>query len=355
MKAAILASFVASVIALGFTPANAQSSRSAADLPRDQAESSGIAPPLNFRGAYGNPIHMVPNEAGHHARVAAGLVGKATATPLTYNGGPVMGPNIQIFPIYWLPATGKLQNGAATSFSPLYQSINTNMAALFPAHGLFNIATQYYQKVGTTTSYVANAGGLGGAYVDTAPYPTSGCTDTVTPGNCLTDAQIQTEIARVMSVNGWTGGMNKIYMLYTSAGEGSCFDSTSKQCSYTAYCAYHSYFTSGSTNVIYANQPYALSAYCQGAATMPNKDAGDLAANVATHEITEAATDPLLNAWYDSAGNEIGDKCAWTFGTNSWTNPTTGVAANQMYAGVYFEMQQEYDNHSNSCLQAGPT
>jgi len=29
------------------------------------------------------------------------------------------------------------------------------------------------------------------------------------------------------------------------------------------------------------------------------------------HELAEAITDPLLNAWYDSAGAEIGDKCAW--------------------------------------------
>ena len=39
-------------------------------------------------------------------------------------------------------------------------------------------------------------------------------------------------------------------------------------------------------------------------------------ANASGHEISEARTDPQLNAWYDSSGNENADKCAWTFGTN---------------------------------------
>ena len=29
------------------------------------------------------------------------------------------------------------------------------------------------------------------------------------------------------------------------------------------------------------------------------------------HELAEAITDPLLNAWYGSSGSEIGDRCAW--------------------------------------------
>jgi hypothetical protein len=37
-------------------------------------------------------------------------------------------------------------------------------------------------------------------------------------------------------------------------------------------------------------------------------------ANVSGHELSEARTDPGLNAWYDRQGAENGDKCAWTFG-----------------------------------------
>jgi hypothetical protein len=40
-------------------------------------------------------------------------------------------------------------------------------------------------------------------------------------------------------------------------------------------------------------------------------------ASIIAHELEEAATDPDLNAWYDSRGYENADKCAWTFGTES--------------------------------------
>jgi hypothetical protein len=37
-------------------------------------------------------------------------------------------------------------------------------------------------------------------------------------------------------------------------------------------------------------------------------------ANVSGHELSEAMTDPRNGGWYDSSGQENGDKCAWSFG-----------------------------------------
>ena len=37
-------------------------------------------------------------------------------------------------------------------------------------------------------------------------------------------------------------------------------------------------------------------------------------ASILAHEITEASSDPALDAWYDGAGNENADKCAWAYG-----------------------------------------
>ena len=36
-------------------------------------------------------------------------------------------------------------------------------------------------------------------------------------------------------------------------------------------------------------------------------------ANVSGHELSESRTDPWISTWYDAAGQENGDKCAWTF------------------------------------------
>jgi hypothetical protein len=273
--------------------------------------------------------------------------------PLLYHtGGPVMQTGVQLFSIFWVPP--KLQNGNPTSLTAHYESIQNRMLADYPAHGLDNNNTQYYQIIAGVTKYIQNKGSGTTSFVDTNPYPASGCSDAVTPGNCITDAQLAAEVARVMTLKGWTGGLNKMYFVYTSTGEGSCFDSSSSECAYTAYCAYHSYFVSGTTPVVYANMPYADPTYCYSPGTgqtSPNGDIpADAAANVSSHELTEAITDPELNAWFDSTGAEIGDICAWSFGKLTWD----ANKANEMWNGHFYTLQTEYDNHSASCVQVGP-
>jgi hypothetical protein len=78
--------------------------------------------------------------------------------------------------------------------------------------------------------------------------------------------------------------------------------------------------------------------------------AADTAATAASHELTEAITDPLLNAWFTSTGEEIGDLCAFNYGVNTWDRGK----ANQSWNGHFYELQQEYDNHNGSCVQVGP-
>jgi hypothetical protein len=287
---------------------------------------------------------------------------QTSGTPaLLYHGGPVM-TTATTYAIFWSPAT--LQNGQATSLPARYQNIQAAFLRSYPGHGIDNNNTQYYMASGSGflrfTNFVQNVGSLGGSFVDTTPYPSSGCFDNVTPGNCLSDAQIQAEVQKVMALNGWTGGLNHIFFVYTSSGEGSC---ASFGCAYINYCAYHGYFMNGSTPVLYGNEPYAAAGYCQ-AGSSPNGDpAGDAAASITSHELTEAITDPELNAWYSSSGEEIGDLCAWNYGTNTWAAGTANESWPISYSNLIvfrnplitsFELQQEYDNHTASCVQVGP-
>ena len=311
-------------------------------LAQDQLSQS----PLTITGD-GQTIHILPtvNDAAAFAQA------NADAGPLIYHaGGAVMNPSVTVYPIFWVPA--KLQNGAPTGMSSHYKSVQTNMLADYAGHGIGNINTQYYQKSGTTTSYIQNKGGLGTAYLDTIAYPASGCTDRATPGNCLTDAQIRAEVVRVMQFAHLTGGLNKVFMVFTSSGEGSCFDSHSTSCAYTQYCAYHSFISNGSAPIVYANEPYGSTANCQiqGAPSPSNDPVADAAATSASHELTEAITDPLLNAWFTARGNEIGDLCAYNYGRATWD----GGKANQMWNGHFYLLQQEYNNHTFSCVQVGP-
>jgi hypothetical protein len=326
----------------------------------DSSEAQSLTMITGEQGVHGMPL---PAKAAEKARfrAASPTAGKPA---LVYHGGPVM-TTVTTYAIFWKPPT--LQDGQATSLPALYQDIQIALLQSYPGHGLGNNNTQYYMASDIppfqTAHWVQNAGDFGGSYVDTSPYPASGCSDPLTPGNCLSDAQIQTEVQKVMALKGWTGGLNHMFFVYTSQGEGSC---TSFGCAYTestGYCAYHGYFLEGSTPVIYANEPYAMAGTCQ-AGSSPNGDpAGDAAASITSHELTEAITDPLLNAWYTDDGNgyEIGDICAWNYGPNTWDSgranqywPISWINVLFPRQVTAFELQQEYDNHTASCVQVGP-
>jgi hypothetical protein len=268
---------------------------------------------------------------------------------LLYHGGLVMQSGVTAYAIFWVPT--HLQTGGATSMTSHYQSVQKSMLTDYPGHGIDNNNTQYYEVVSTVKKFIQNKGTFGGSFIDTAAYPASGCVDPATPGACLTDAQLQDEITKVMGLKGWTGGLAKMFLLFTSSGEGSCFDGTgTSACAYTDYCAYHGFF--GSTPVVYANEPFGDPFFCAVSGTpSPNSDlAADTAADSASHELTEAITDPELDAWFDASGNEIGDKCAFIFGTNTWDS----AKANEMWNGHFYELQEEYDNHKGACVQIGP-
>src|SRR5258705_7328689 len=65
-------------------------------------------------------------------------------------------------------------------------------------------------------------------------------------------------------------------------------------------------------------------------------------ASILAHELSETATDPQLNAWYDSTGAENDDKCAWTFGTTYSVG--NGSIANMKLGTRDFLIQQNWVN-----------
>ena len=292
-------------------------------------------------------IHVLPTPSGAKALAPSPF---SDAGPLVYHGGPIM-PQITTYAIFWMPPT--LQTGAATGMSSAYRPLLKQFLIDYPGHGIDNNNTQYNQT-GANPKYIHNAGHFGGAALDTSPYPASQCNDPATPGACLTDAQIRSEIRKVIALKGWPVGINKMFLLFTSSGEGSCFSSSSSVCAYTYFCAYHGRMgTNPATTIIFGNEPYGEPSVCQvPGAPSPNGDpAADDAATIASHEITEAMTDPLLNAWYSAQGNEIGDLCAYNYGTPiGWD----GGNANQMWNGHYYLLQQEFDNYAGKCVQVGP-
>ncbi len=305
----------------------------------------------------GTSAGAAPSARPHGSSHIGGVVRvKGSAAPafgsnLDYHGGPVMKKKNVAYAIYWQPPT--LQNGNPSHVSATYHSLIERFFGDFGGTGLNKVATQYYQIKKGKTQYIKANASLGGTWTDTSAFPASGCNDSATPGNCLTDNQIQAEVKKAMNANGWKGGMQHQFFVFTSYGEGSCFASGPQDCAFTAYCAYHGEFkAAGLGKVIYANQPYAgtnLNA-CSNGGKSPNNDwDADATINVMSHEQREATNDPLLNAWWNSSnGYEGSDQCAWQFGT------IKADGSNVTFNGHLYLVQQEWSNNGSHCVLTYP-
>jgi hypothetical protein len=105
------------------------------------------------------------------------------------------------------------------------------------------------------------------------------------------------------------------------------------------YCAYHSYGACGGKPV-----QFAFFFNLDGDAGCDPQDTSGLhsqglaaLANVSGHELSEARTDPASpGAWYDSKGEENGDKCAWTF----------NVPLVTFRNGTQWKIQGEWSNYA---------
>jgi hypothetical protein len=245
---------------------------------------------------------------------------------------------------------------ATLTFDASYQTdINRYFTDVAHDSGLnsnvYSAAKQYYD--GNPHVNIQYQSTFGGSYVDRDPFPaTNGCGDGL-DAYCLTDQQLQDEIQSVLTANGWHGGLDHIFFLMTPNGVGSCFDSIGSQCSTNAFCAYHNDFVdSSSEQVIYANEPYegplgGCTDFTQG---FPNDPDSDTTINTISHEHNESITDPLGTAWLANDGNENGDLCAYGFG-NALGGTAGTDAYNQVINSHHYDLQQEWSNADNGCIQ----
>ena len=274
--------------------------------------------------SHGHVIHYVLPKGATKAA--------ATSNNLNYQGGPVENAGTTNYAIFWEPTL----TASANPVSPTYNSLLSRFLTDVGGSSIYGVASQYYQVSGGVTQTIANSSTFGGSYVDTSMYP----------GPTLLDSDIQAAVTRAMAAKGWTGGIGHEFFVFTAKNEVSC---TSAFCSNAYYCAYHSSFTSGSQEILYANQPYTntLPTGCS-APTSPNGDSdADSTINVVSHELMETVTDPSVGdgryAWTDSSGQEIGDKCNFTFG------PTDASGADLHANGHPYIVQSEWSNRAAGC------
>jgi hypothetical protein len=253
------------------------------------------------------------------------------------------------YTIYWVPSGFSVQAGYESSVDRYLTDVATDSGE---QTNVYSVATQYYDSTG----FITYQSTFGGSYVDTNPFPTSGCNDSYQGHQdplCLTDQQLQGEIQKVITAKGWPDGPNSLFLILMPQGVGSCFDSTAPplgDCTTNAFCAYHSGFAGANQQpILYAVEPYdAAIAGCHSGPS-PNGDDADATINTISHEQNEAITDPWGDAWLDSSGEEIADICAWNYG--SPLGATANGQYNQLINGHPYALQQEYSNDGSVCRQ----
>lgn len=265
---------------------------------------------------------------------------------LSYHNGAVMHTN-ETFAIFWGPNDAAWDPGYQALIERFFADVHADSGA---SSNVYASDTQYYD---TTNGNILYSSSFGGYFVDTTPY-VNDCTDKAT-SICVSDGQLQTRIQADMQATGWsgaapTGGPSQELFVFTPRGVGSCVQGS---CSYTSFCAYHSWIGNGDSAIIYANQPYAnqnYRIYTCNSGQWPNGNSADATLNVVSHEHNEAITDPQGGGWYDNQGYENGDKCAWKFGTASGPS---GAMYNQTINGHHYYLQQEWSNQSSGCVLQG--
>ena len=267
-----------------------------------------------------------------------------TSSDMSYYGGPVMHMS-NTYAIFWLPSGYSYVDFPWTNSG--YESLIERFLIDVGGTSYYNILTQYSDNTNGTILDISN---FRGAYVDTTPYPVSN-------GSIITDSELQNEILSDMRTNGWSGGLDSVFFVFTAKGVNFAhFESGA--------CAYHSYFYSNGNPVVWANMMDFMSLFNTGVSCSagwnvlglfsvtdtPNLSPyADAEINVLSHELFESVTDPLLNAW-GTDEQEVADRCAWQFGTVSLTG--SDITLN----GHSYIVQEEWSNYGEQCvLSYGPS
>jgi hypothetical protein len=304
---------VASALVMGM------STTAQAAATRDKASQASEAAP---------GVQMVPTGKGYGVPAKPGQIIQGEVNPLAngidYHGGPVMGTSkkgVNVYIIWY---------GDWANQSPTGKQITQDMfAAIKKNNPYFGINTTYYQN-NNTSQFVHNKINLKGQIDDVGK----------SLGSALSDASIRTLVNNAISSGALPSDTNGVYFVLTTKD----VNETSGFC--TAYCGWHTHASILGADIKYSFVGDAARCInsCAIQSSSPNNNPGvDGMVSVVMHELEEAATDPDLNAWWQSStGQENADKCAWTFGTTH--TATNGSLYNMTWGSRQFMIQQNWVN-----------
>jgi len=284
--------------------------------------------PFWDRSDNGEIVHVLPPEAAIHSPrdtqpTFAPVVNQTQTYPASYGSGTLTdhgGPQISnagFMAIYWnAQASESRETTSGLGYTYLRDQVNAFVSAFSSSTNWNNRATDDYaivQQYGSRNTIAPNLQNQG-YFVDSQP--------TV---KTLSDSNVRSYLASLFNA-GLSGGVPSPSIIYGIYFPPGMKISLQGGVSCSAFCGYHGHFTYNGVDVKYASFPYLNCRAC----SLNGLSVADMMTIVTSHEIREAVTDPDLNAWFDGAGYEADDKCAW----HNLYRMTTGS----------FAVQPEYSN-----------
>jgi hypothetical protein len=300
-----------------------------------------------------------------------GIIG---SPPVTFHGGAVTGTTttpgeLTVTPVFWVPTGFSVP---ATYRTLVNQYIADIAADSGKRSNVFSSVTEFTKSGGAHLSYKLHTGT---PINDTTAFPANGCTPDTGPlyndnsgyTRCITNAQLLSEANAFTTAHGLPkNDLAHLYMYFLPKHVETCFTSVNGlgggTCSVNpssgvsgGFCGYHAF----ASPPLVANMNYAVvdsptgftcssdAGSNTGGNQSPNANIeADSEISITSHEIIETITDPQGNAWYDSAGYENGDECAYIFGDSTSFIGAAGAKHNQVVNGHFYFIQEEPSIHA---------
>jgi len=262
-------------------------------------------------------LHKLNNREGY----APTAGGTGSLSPIANHGGQVLFGTVNVYLIWY----GNWNQSNGSDNATGQQLVRTFLG---------NVGNSPYYNINTTYSGVSGNVTLKGEI-----------TDTGSQGTRLSDSRVKAIVSNAITSGKLPQDTNGLYFVLTSSN----VSESSGFCS--RYCGWHTAGTISGLDIKYSfvgNANRCLSG-CAAQTISPNGNAGvDGMMSVIAHELEETASDPDLNAWYDSSGAENADKCAWTFGSHQTLLPS-GAYYNMSLGGKNWLIQRNLDASDNKC------
>jgi hypothetical protein len=288
------------------------------------------------------------------------------ATPVTYHGGPVMNQGVAIHTIFWAPSGYSFQSGYEALVEQFFGDLAADSAGgdsgicNSSQCSAFTVLTQYGDQTGATT---AAAGEYSITYTpptsnDTDPYPSPGCASPDGVPTCITDAEVQTEVADEAGAVD-NRGLTNLWIVFLPQDVDECI--TANLCGSNAFAGYHGEtdIDGGGATIYAVVVDPSIEAEIKNGSDPEGNPYAEAAIDTAAHETLESVTDPEGSAWYDPSDNEIADKCETPeTGTALGTAGPDGAPFNQVLNMHDYLFQEFWSNDGTSantapgCVQA---